>query len=44
MNKLDMMVFRRRRHLIEYVKAILGIGLLFGILVLIGQINANFRN
>ena len=41
---LRMMALSRRRHLVEYIKAVLGIGILFGILILIGQINANFPN
>lgn len=44
MNSLDMMSLRLRGQLFEYIKFILGVGALFGILILIGQINASLQS
>jgi hypothetical protein len=41
---LDMMVSRQRGPHLEYIKFILGVAALFGILILIGQINASFQS
>jgi hypothetical protein len=41
---LDMMLSIQRGPHLEYIKFILGIGALFGILILISQINASFQS
>ena len=44
MSDLEMMSLRRDGHLVDYVKFILGMAGLFGILILIGQINASLQS